>query len=316
MGRCWRSFWNEAGLPDDVLQVVQGDRVIGSELVISEIDGVLFTGSYTGGCAIHRQLAGRPEVLLALEMGGNNPLIIADVADLDAAAMTCVISAYITAGQRCTCARKLILPASNDVEPLLNRIRELAESIVIGPPESTPEPFIGPVISAEAGQQVIAAQQAMLDEGAIAILPCQSQTDNSAFVSPGLIDVTECRSQNDTEVFGPLLKIIRVNNFENAVSEANASAFGLAAGLISDSTDKFDYFRKHIRAGVVNWNQPTVGASGQLPFGGFGASGNYRPSGSAAVEYCCIPSAGIESATLSNTPTHYPGLQPASKDDA
>jgi succinylglutamic semialdehyde dehydrogenase len=109
-------------------------------------------------------------------------------------------------------------------------------------------------------------------------------------------------------VFGPLLQVIRVHDFDDAIREANNTRYGLAAGLLSDSRERWDRFAQMIRAGVVNWNRPTTGASGGLPFGGTGRSGNHRPSGYFAVDYCSYPVAIMESVELSLPKSPPPGL--------
>ena len=307
-GELLASWWAEAGLPVDVLQVVHGGRSVGQRLVRSQVDGVFFTGSYAGGCAIHRELAGRPEVLLALEMGGNNPILVHDVSDIDAAAKTCVLSAFVTAGQRCTCARRLILVDGADANRLIHRVLEVAGACTVGYSDDEVDPFCGPLISAEAGRRVLQTQSEWNGRGGELLLSAQSLRDNDALVSPGLVDVTAMSEREDTEVFGPLLQVIRVPDVESGFREANATAYGLAAGLLSDDVELFDRFRRHVRAGVVNWNQPTIGASGRLPFGGWGASGNHRPSGYFAADYCNQAAAGIETPRLHWAEGKYPSL--------
>jgi succinylglutamic semialdehyde dehydrogenase len=112
-------------------------------------------------------------------------------------------------------------------------------------------------------------------------------------VSPGLIDVTAMASRKDEEVFGPLLQVIRVVDIDAALEEANNTKFGLAAGLISDSAELFATFEAEVRAGVLNWNRQTTGASGSAPFGGVGQSGNHRPAGYYAADYAAWPMASL-----------------------
>ncbi|WP_182866786.1 succinylglutamate-semialdehyde dehydrogenase [Stieleria mannarensis] len=304
-------LWHQAGLPSGTLQLVQGDGAVGAALVSQAVDGVLFTGSYAAGCAIHRSLAGRPEVQLALEMGGNNPLVVHRAKDFDAAAYLCAVSAYATAGQRCTCARRLILVDDADADPLLERLVRHCETLRVGLPEDDPAPFCGPLISAAAADRVLDAQASWLDAGARALVSAQRDRRNPALVRPGLIDVTTMADRSDEEVFGPLLQVIRVADFDAALDQANRTAYGLSASLLSDDPAIFDRFRTHIRAGVVNWNQPTVGASGRLPFGGLGASGNHRPSGYFAADYCSDAAAVLESDSLSLPATILPGIEVA-----
>ena len=303
-------LWAEAGLPEGALQLVQGNAKVGADLIAQNIDGVFFTGSYRGGQAIHRSLAGRPQVLLALEMGGNNPLIIHRADDLDAAAYLSVVSAFTTAGQRCTCARRLILPQDASTDALVEKILALAKTLRVGMPDASPEPFMGPLISESAADGVLSAQGELIDRGAIPLIEATRCEENPALLRPGILDVTSVNDRSDEEVFGPMLQLIRVNDFESALTEANRTAYGLSASLLSDVPELFEQFRSTVRAGVLNWNQPTVGASGRLPFGGLGDSGNHRPSGYFAADYCSDPAAILRSESLSMPARPMPGVFP------
>jgi len=306
-GALLNALWLSAGLPDGVLQVVQGGREIGGAIVRSDVDGVLFTGSHAAGCAIHRALAGRPAVMLALEMGGNSPLVVGQIDDLDAAAYLVAMSAFITAGQRCTCARRLILCDGDDAEPLLQRVLDRTRSLRVGMPDDHPEPFLGPVISPAAAERVLQAQDKLIARGGLALLPAAKSDRNAALLTPGIVDVTDVNGRDDEEIFGPLLQVIRVSDLSAAIDEANRTRYGLAASLLSDDTDQFDRFRREIRAGVINHNQPTVGASGRLPFGGLGDSGNHRPSGFFAADYCSDVAAILQAPSLALPEKRMPG---------
>ncbi|HVY88024.1 MAG TPA: succinylglutamate-semialdehyde dehydrogenase [Hyphomonadaceae bacterium] len=287
-------LWQEAGAPGGVVNLVQGARAPAEALVAHDgVDGVLFTGGVPAGRAIHKALAGRPEKLVALELGGNNPLVVWDAADLDAAAKLIVKSAYITAGQRCTCARRLIVKSGAEGEATLMALERLIDRLVVGQPDRQPQPFIGPVISAKAADAVLAAQDQWLHAGGVALRQSQKLDLGPAFLSPGLIDVTAVNARKDEEVFGPLLQAIRVPDFDAALDEANNTRFGLAAGLISDDAKLFERFEAEVRAGVLNWNRQTTGASGAAPFGGVGQSGNHRPAGYYAADYSAWPMASL-----------------------
>ena len=302
-------LWRESGLPEGVLNLVHGGREIGQLLASHRgIDGVFFTGSFAAGSAINRMRADEPGTILALEMGGNNPLVVHDVNDLTAASYLIVQSAYVTAGQRCTCARRLILPDGPRVDALLERLATMTRTIKVGPYTDEPQPFSGPVISDTAAEKVLAAQDELRSRGGRVIVEMKSLGPRRAMLSPGLIDMSDVRDRGDTEVFGPLLQVIRVHDFDDAIREANNTRYGLAAGLLSDSRQRWDRFAQMIRAGVVNWNRPTTGASGGLPFGGTGRSGNHRPSGYFAVDYCSYPVAIMESVELSLPKSPPPGL--------
>ena len=291
--------WIEAGLPAGVLNLVQGARDTGVALAAHPgIDGLFFTGSSRTGNLLHAQLGGHPETILALEMGGNNPLIVDQVADIDAAVYCIIQSAFISAGQRCTCARRLLVPEGAWGDALLARLVSVAASIKVGAFNAQPAPFMGAVISLDAAQHLLKTQTRLVDKGARPLLDMSQPLEGAALLTPGIIDVTAVQPRADEEVFGPLLQVIRYGDFDSAIEEANATRFGLAAGLLSDSRERYEQFWLRSRAGIVNWNKPLTGASSSAPFGGVGASGNHRPSAYYAADYCAYPVASLESEQL------------------
>ncbi len=288
--------WREAGLPDGVINLVQGAGDTGRALAGHPgIDGLLFTGSPQTGLALHRQFADTPSKILALEMGGNNPLIVWDVSegDLPATAALIAQSAYLSAGQRCTCARRLILRDNRAVE-MIAHIVELIDRIIIGAPFDEPQPFMGPVIDNRSADRLIKAAAGLAATGASVIRPLERLVADRPFLTPALIDVTTATERPDEELFGPVLQVIRVPDFEAALAEANNTRFGLSAGLIGGDPALYDRFWAGTRAGVVNWNRPTNGAASNAPFGGVGLSGNHRPSAYYAADYCAFPVASLE----------------------
>jgi succinylglutamic semialdehyde dehydrogenase len=310
VARAITECWDESGVPPGVLNLVQGGRQTGETLVGHPgIDGVCFTGSFAGGSAISRTLSAEPGKILALEMGGNNPLVVHDISNLDAAVFNIIQSAYATAGQRCTCARRLVMVKGPQVQALLARLMAVTRNIRVGPFTDRPEPFMGPVISESAGQRILAAQEKLRTTGGKVLVESRSVGATEALLSPGLIDVTDVRDRSDTEVFGPLLQVIRVEDFDAAIREANNTQYGLAAGLLSDDRNLWERFLREARAGVVNWNRPTTGASGSLPFGGIGRSGNHRPSGCFAADYCSYPVASMEAESLVLPASLPPGIE-------
>jgi succinylglutamic semialdehyde dehydrogenase len=186
----------------------------------------------------------------------------------------------------------------------------MISTIRIGAYTDDPEPFMGPVISDAAAEKLLASQQDLIARGGKSMIEMRSTGWRRAMLSPGLIDVTAITDRPDEEIFGPLLQLIRVADFDAALVEANRTAYGLAAGLLSDRADLYEKFRHEIRAGVVNFNRPTTGASGSLPFGGVGLSGNHRPSGYYAADYCSYPIASMETKTLSIPQKLPPGITP------
>jgi succinylglutamic semialdehyde dehydrogenase len=291
--------WSEAGLPQGVLNLVQGQRAVGEAIASHpQLDGLFFTGSSRAGRSLHEKLAPHPQKILALEMGGNNPLLVHETADLKAAAYMTILSAFYTAGQRCTCARRLVLVDNERSQEFLETLSKMMAGISFGFYHDDPQPFMGTVISAKMGQRMLAAQTELIEQGAQPIVGMKSHRGCDALISPGLIDVTEVANRSDDELFGPLLNVIRVKDFDEAITEANNTAYGLSAGLLSDNQDCYRQFIHQIRAGIVNWNRQTTGASGKLPFGGCGLSGNHRPSAYFAVDYCSFPVASLESSVL------------------
>lgn len=285
-----------AGFAPGVINLVQGGRDVGAQLVGEEnLSGVLFTGSTDGGRAINRRLADHPEKIVALEMGGNNPLIVHEVQDTSAAACMVIQSAFVTAGQRCSCARRLIVCPGGSSDELIGHLVAMIGKLRIGLWNDQPPPFMGTVISQRAAEDLLAAQARLLEAGGKAIVQMTRSPRSAALLSPGLIDVTDVPDRPDVEIFGPLLQVIRVADFAAAIEEANRTAFGLSAGLISDRVENYEQFVHQVRAGVVHWNRPLTGASSQLPFGGIGISGNHRPGGFFAADYSAYPLACLES---------------------
>ena len=302
-------LWQQAGLPAGVLNVINGGRDTGALLAKNRtLDGILFTGSYQTGALLHRQFAGQPGKMLALEMGGNNALVVWHVADQDAAVHHVVMSAFISAGQRCTCARRLIVENSAQGDAFLARLVAVAARLVVGAPDAVPTPFMGPVVSAAIAATLLAAQAALIARGGRSLLVMRQLQPAMGLLCAGIVDVTDANNLPDQELFGPLLQVIRVNDFDAAIAAANATTYGLAAGLLSDEPTLWQRFLDGVRAGIVNWNRPTTGAVSTAPFGGVGRSGNHRPSAYYAADYCAYPVASIESAVLSMPAQLAPGL--------
>ena len=301
--------WQEAGLPAGVLNLVQGARDTGVALAKHPgHDGILFTGSFNVGAALHRALIDAPQKILALEMGGNNPLVVHETPDIDAACYTIINSAYITAGQRCTDARRLILVDGEEGDAILSRLVEQVGRIRFGLPADDPEPFYGPLINTAAADAMLKAQDDLLARGGNALVKMHRSERCAALLSPALIDVTGVADRVDEEYFGPLLQVTRVPDFDAAIAEANNTRYGLSASLLSGNRSLYERFFAEVRAGIINWNKPTSGASGKLPFGGVGKSGNHRPSGFFASDYCGYPVASVEQPDLPMPATPTPGL--------
>ncbi|MBE3665388.1 succinylglutamate-semialdehyde dehydrogenase [Vibrio navarrensis] len=308
-GELAMKLWQEAGLPSGVLNLVQGGKETGIALSQSKgIDGLLFTGSANTGHLLHRQFAGQPGKMLALEMGGNNPMVISEqYGDLEATVYTIIQSAFISAGQRCTCARRLYVPLGEKGDALITRLVEAVQKLKVDQPFAEPAPFMGPQISEAAARFILDAQANLQSLGGESLI--EAKAGEAAFVSPGIIDVTHIAVLPDEEYFGPLLQVVRYQGLERAVELANDTRFGLSAGLVSTDDDEWAYFVDHIRAGIVNRNRQLTGASGDAPFGGPGASGNLRPSAYYAADYCAYPMASMEGAQTELPATLSPGVE-------
>ena len=302
-------LWEQAGLPAGVLNLVNGGRDTGIALGRNAgLDGVLFTGSCQTGVALHKQFGGQPGKMLALEMGGNNPLVVWDVKDIDAAVHHTIMSAFISAGQRCTCARRLVVADTVEGDAFIERLVEVASTLTVGASNAEPQPFMGPVVSAAVAARLVQAQAEMVDKGGKALLQMKQRDPNAGFVTAGIVDVTNARGIADEEWFGPLLQIVRVADFDSAIKVANNTEFGLAAALLSNDEALWKQFSVQARAGIVNWNRPTTGAASSAPFGGVGKSGNHRPSAYYAADYCAYPVASIETSELEMPAKLSPGL--------
>jgi len=302
-------LWEKAGLPTGVINLVQGEVATGKALAShAQIDGLFFTGSSTTGKLLHEQFGGQPGKILALEMGGNNPMIVKDVENVDAVVHDIIQSAFITTGQRCTCARRLFIQEGEQGDAIIAKLVESTKAIKIGYYDDEEQPFIGSMISERAALGMVAAQEQLVSLGGKSLLTLAHKEAGTGFVSPGIIDVTDINEMPDEEHFGPLLKVYRYRDFDNAIDEGNNTSFGLSAGLLADSEEDYNHFFKRIRAGIVNWNKPITGASSAAPFGGIGDSGNHRASAYYAADYCAYPVASVEAEAVALPANLSPGL--------
>ncbi len=288
------SYFAKAGIPEDLVQCLIGGPDEGKALVAHRgVDGVLFTGSAQVGIAINRKLATDPGKIVALEMGGNNPIVLWDTPKMEDAAALIIQSAFTTAGQRCTAGRRLIVKSSM-YDEAVSAVKTLANRIIVDEPFAEPQPFMGCVIDNNTADQLTESFLYLLSNGGKAISHMRRPVDDRPFLSPAIIDVTGMKERPDVELFGPLLQVIKVDDFDEAIAEANNTRFGLSASLIGGEPQQYNRFWANIRAGIVNWNRPTNGASSAAPFGGIGFSGNHRPAAYYAADYCAYPVTSTE----------------------
>lgn len=289
----------EAGFPDGVINLIHGGADIGAAIVESpHINALYFTGSWPTGQKIQEKSLAFPGRILALEMGGNNPLIVWNTQNYFQAAITTIHSSYITTGQRCSCARRLIVQNNKEGEKFIQTLIRLTASLKIGAPDMTSDPFMGPLINKHAAQKVREAYSNMIANGAHPLIPLKETEEDSAYVSPILVDCTKIKDLRDEEIFGPFLQLYRADSFDEALAIANNTAYGLCAGILTDELALYAQFWEEATAGVINWNTPLTGASSNAPFGGLGKSGNHRPSAYYAADYCAYPVASTEAPVL------------------
>lgn len=287
-------LWDKASLPKGVINMIQGDGHTGMMLVSHEkVNGVFFTGSYDAGEKIRKACGS--EKMCALEMGGNSPLVVWDTSDLDATVLATIQSSFITAGQRCSSARRIIVPNNDFGNRFVNKLVEYAKNIIVGKYTDDIEPYYGALRSPEMVDSIISEQSNLINNGCKVLLESKRLTEiGKCFISPGIIDITTLKEKPDNELIGPFIKVIRVRNFKEAIDEANNTSYGLAAGIFTEDKALYEKFSFYIKAGLVNWNQQLTGAAGTAPFGGIKKSGNYRPSGYFAVDYCVYAVASME----------------------
>jgi len=305
VGQLLAEFFHEAlsaeGAPAGVFNLVQGHAPIAAALSAHKhIDGVLFTGSWPVGRRIMEANLDYPGRILALEMGGNNPAVIMPDADLRQAVIECVRCAFITAGQRCTCTRRLIVHEAV-ADKVIAAVCKAASQLIIGDPRADHPVFMGPVISDAARQDILEAQRRMHKAGGETLVLATALDGPGWFISPGVVKVERFAEGDDlgaaagadVEVFGPLLRICTVSGLDEAIEQCNATQYGLAASLFTKDAGAIAEFQHRVRAGCININTGTAGASSKLPFGGLGRSGNHRPAGAFSLDYCAYPVAGM-----------------------
>jgi succinylglutamic semialdehyde dehydrogenase len=303
-------LWQQAGLPAGVINLVQGAAQTGIALANHiGIDGLFFTGSSTTGEIIHKNYAGNTGKILALEMGGNNPLIVDNDIDEAGALHHVLFSAFISAGQRCTCARRLLIAKGAQGDAFLNKLIAATTSLKVGAFDLEDQPYMGSVVSLQAADQLLAAQANLLSKGGKSLLEMKRVEEGTALLSPAIIDLTDAVDVPDTEYFGPLLSVYRFDDFDHALAIANNTRYGLSAGILTNSRERYEWFLEESRAGIVNWNKPITGASSSAPFGGVGSSGNHRASAYYAADYCSYPVASMESEDIVKPATLPPGMK-------
>lgn len=302
VGQVLAEVWDEVGLPPGVFNLVQGAADVAARLVNhDDLDGILFTGSWGVGRRILEANLDRPGRIIALEMGGNNPAVVMDDADLRQAVVECTRAGFATTGQRCTCTRRVIVH-----EKIADRFRrafvEAARSLTFGPGRTEPGVFMGPVINGQTVQAVLDFQARLVKRGGKVLLEARKADLAGHFVSPAIVEVKGANfrpgdGEHDCEVFGPIVQLSTCRELSDGIAQANGTQYGLAAAIFTQRADDAARFFREVRAGCINWNTGTAGASSKLAFGGLGHSGNHRPAGAFSVDYCAYPVAAMVEAS-------------------
>ena len=293
VGQVLAEIAEAADLPPGVFNLVQGGAGPASRLVADPgVDGILFTGSWPVGRRILEANLDSPGRIVALELGGSNPSVVMPDADLRQAVVECARAAFATTGQRCTCTRRIVLHA-DIADQFLTAFCKVASTLVVGPGDSESPVFMGPMINGDAVDAVLAFQDELHAGGGRVLVQSSRIEGAGHFVTPGVVLVDRFDLERDRECFGPLVQISIASDFDDAVAQANATRYGLAASIFTRDDATWERFLAECRSGCVNRNCGTAGASGTLPFGGLGLSGNHRPAGAFSIDYCAHPVASM-----------------------
>ena len=287
-GAAWELFaiLERAGLPAGVANLVNGYGAAAGQALLDGADAVSFTGSVATGRKI---AAGASERMMRvqLEMGGKNPLVVLDDADLDVAVECALNGAFYSAGQRCTASSRLIVADGihdRFVQALTDRMRKL----VVGDPR-TAGTQIGPVINAAQLEKILGYIELGRSEGATLAEGGKRAEAATAghFLRPTLFtESSNAMRINQEEIFGPVAAVIQVSGYDEALQVANDTAFGLSSGICTTSLKHANHFRLNVRSGLTMVNLPTAGLDYHVPFGGVKASSfGPREQGRYAVDF-------------------------------
>ncbi len=277
----------EAGIPKGVVNYVTGSgRVVGDTLVTSpDINGVSFTGSYSVGLGIYEK-AIKNLTRVQLEMGGKNPMIVLNDADLDLAVKLAVTGGFGVTGQACTATSRVIVE-EGIADEFAEALTDAARNLKVGNGlESGTQ--MGPAVSEDQLQTDLEYIQIGQAEGAKLLAGGGRARDGGYFVQPTVFDFVEPKMRiAQEEIFGPVIGIMRARDFDDAIAKANAIGFGLSAGIVTNNLQRAFQFANRIEAGVVKINEPTTGLALQAPFGGFkhSSANTFKEQGQAAIEF-------------------------------
>ncbi len=299
----------QAGVPEGVLELVQGGAETGRVLATHPgVDGVLFTGSYAVGRALREATLEQPRKLLALEMGGKNAVVVLADADLELAVAETALSIAASTGQRCSCASRVFVE-SPLADAFAERLAAVLRELRVGPPLE-PGVFMGPLVSRAAFDKLARYRALAAEAGAERLLLVEPPLP-PPYVGAGLVrfaGLSQDHPYQRDEIFGPEAALYAVDDLDAAIAAVNDSDYGLVASVMTRDRRRYEHCIGRIRTGLLNWNKGTVGASGRLPFGGSGRSGNDRPAGITATLYCTFPQSHLESESGFDPASLPPGM--------
>lgn len=301
----------EAGFPEGVFNLLQGDFSMGEKIVKHrDIDALLFTGSYNVGRKIKEQILDHHWKLLALEMGGKNTSIVWKDASLEKALYENILGAFLTSGQRCSATSQMAL--HEDIfDEFVDGFQQLAQKIKIGYWKDSV--FMGSLIDEAAFKRHFKFQSLAQKEGGEIILEGKSLElkRRGYYVSPSLVFMKsrdKKSSYQQSEIFTPSLAFYKISDFEEGIRLFHASGYGLSLSIFSKTKSLYQKALREARAGLIHWNKSTSGASARLPFGGRGKSGNDRPAGDFSIQYCSVPVASLQDESPLNPESFLPGI--------
>lgn len=287
-GVAWELFkvLERNGLPAGVANLVNGRGADAGEALVGDVDALSFTGSVRTGRRL-AQSAVANLVRVQLEMGGKNPLVVLDDADLAVAVECALNGSYFSAGQRCTASSRLIVTDAIH-DRFVNALRKRMRALKIGPALAAGTD-IGPLINQRQLDVVQSYIQTGRDEGAELLEGGQLLRAETPgyFMQPALFTATSNAMRiNREEVFGPFAAVIRARDYEEALAIANDTEFGLSAGICTTSHRHASHFRQNVKSGLAMINLPTAGLDYHVPFGGTkGSSYGQREQGTYAVDF-------------------------------